>query len=63
MDPTAVLSQNPNQIQNQNQIQNKEVTNFNQQRKRGRGKLQNMSCLEQASMDEALKNVSISSYF
>lgn len=52
MDPTAVLTQN------QNQIQNKEVTNFNQQRKRGRGKLQNMSCLEQVSMDEALKNVS-----
>lgn len=52
--PTAILSQN------QNQMQNKEVTNYNQQRKsRGRGKLQNMSCMEQVSMEEALKNVSI----
>lgn len=55
MDPTAVL-----QNQNQNQIPNKDVTNFNQQqRKRGRGRLQNMSALEQVSIDEALKNVSI----
>lgn len=55
MDPTAVLTQ-----QNQNQLQNKDVAIFNHQRKsRGRGKLQNMSCLDQVSIEDSLKNVSI----